>query len=157
MKDKSIRNMIIVAVAILIFTGLYFLLKFLTQDNSLGYDNYLKNYEVNEYIPTYVTDEDMAKIYLNDYIHNMYFDINKAYNLLDEEYRNKKFGSLDNYRNYVNTLNCSDYEIDKYYIKDTDGFKIFGVYDKNDNFFAFKTKGVMQYTVYLDDYTVEIW
>ena len=31
------------------------------------------------------------------------------------------------------------------------------VYDNNGNFFAFKTKGVMQYSVYLDDYTVEIW
>ena len=157
MKNKSVRNMIIIALDILIFTGVYFLLKFLTQDNSLGYDNYLKNYEVNEYIPTYVTDEDMAKIYLNDYIHNMYFDTNVAYNLLDEEYRNKKFGSFENYQNYVYSLNYSTYEMERYYKTSKDGYLIFGVYDKNGNFFAFKTKGVMQYTVYLDDYTVEIW
>mgnify|MGYP003293480765 CR=1 FL=1 len=33
----------------------------------------LKNYKVNEYIPTYVSDEAMARIYLNEYIYNMYY------------------------------------------------------------------------------------
>ena len=99
----------------------------------------------------------MAKIYLNDYIHNMFYDVEKAYNLLDEEYRLEKFGSLDNFKIYVNNLEYSTYVLSRYYKKDTNGYIIFGVYDKNGNFFAFKTKGVLQYTVYLDDYTVEIW
>ena len=89
------------------------LLNYLTEDDSLEYEDYLKNYEVNEYIATYVTDEDMAKIYLNDYIQNMYFDIEYAYSLLDEEYRNKKFGSLESYKTYVYSLNYSTYEMAK--------------------------------------------
>ena len=99
----------------------------------------------------------MAKIYLNDYIHNMYYDIESAYNSLDIEYRNKRFGTIENYKNYVYSLGYSSYTLSSYYKKDVSGYIIFGVYDNNGNFFAFKTKGVMQYSVYLDDYTVEIW
>ena len=99
----------------------------------------------------------MARIYLNDYINNMYHNVEAAYNLLDEEYKNKKFGSLDNYKNYVNSLSYNSYNLARYYKKNIDGNIVFGVYDENNNFFGFKTNGVMQYTVYLDDYTVKIW
>lgn len=156
MKDSSIKRVILVVVLLSVFTGAYLLINYLTKDDSLEYEEYLKNYEVNEYIATYVTDEDMARRYLNDYIHNMYFDIEYAYSLLDEEYRNAKFGSLDSYKNYVYSLTYSTYQMDRYYKTSKDGYLIFGVYDKNGNLFIFKTKGVMQYTVYLDDYTVEI-
>ncbi len=157
MNKNPIKYGIIIAIIILVFVGAYFIISKLTEDNSLGYEEFLKDYEVNEYIASYVSDEDMAKIYLNDYIHNMFYDVEKAYNLLDEEYKTKKFGSLDNFKSYVDGLEYSTYVLSRYYKKDTDGYIIFGVYDKNGNFFAFKTKGVLQYTVFLDDYTVEIW
>ena len=157
MNKNPIKYGIIIAIIILVFVGAYFIISKLTEDNSLGYEEFLKNYEVNEYIASYVSDADMAKIYLNDYIHNMFYDVEKAYNLLDEEYKTKKFGSLDNFKSYVDGLEYSTYVLSRYYKKDTDGYIIFGVYDKNGNFFAFKTKGVLQYTVFLDDYTVEIW
>lgn len=154
MKNNPIKNLILFVIIILIFTGAYILLNRLTQEkNEIVY---LKDYGVNEYITTYVSDEDMAKIYLNDYIYNMYSNIDKAYNSLDEKYRNEKFGSLESYKNYVDSLNYSTYTLSKYYKQEKDGYIIFGVYDQNNNLFIFKTKGVLQYTVYLDDYTIEI-
>lgn len=157
MNKNSVKRGIIVVIIIFVFVGVYLILNQFTKDNSLDYEEFLKNYEVNEYISSYVSDEDMAKIYLNDYIHNMYYNVEKAYNLLDEEYKTKRFGNIENYKNYVDSLEYTTYVLDKYYKKDIDGYIIFGVYDNNGNFFAFKTKGVMQYTVYLDNYTVEIW
>ena len=157
MNKNPIKYGIIIAIIILVFVGAYLIISKLMEDNSLGYEVFLKNYEVNEYIASYVSDEDMAKIYLNDYVHNMFYDVEKAYNLLDVEYRTKKFVSLDAFKYYVDSLDYSTYDLAKYYKKDVDGYIIFGVYDGNGNFFAFKTKGVLQYTVYLDDYTVEIW
>lgn len=156
MKNNNIKKIIIVIVIILVFVGGYILLDKIINNDTLGYDEYLKNYEVNEYIATYVSDEDMAKIYLNDYIHNMYYDIEHSYNSLDEEYKNKKFGSLESYKNYVNGLTYTSYSVARYYKKEENGYIIFYVYDQNENFFAFKTKGVMQYKVYLDNYTIEI-
>lgn len=156
MKDNRLKSIILIVVIVLLFIGAYLLLKYLNKDDSLEYEEYLKDYKVNEYIATYVSDEDMAKIYLNDYVHNMYYDVEKAYNLLDEEYRTKRFGSLDSYKNYVNSLNFSTYILDRYYKKEANTYIIFGVYDQNGNFFGFKTEGVMQYKVYLDEDTVEI-
>lgn len=152
----EVRNVVIFIVILLVFTVLYIVIDRITNQDELGYEEFLKNYEVNEYIPVYVSDEDMAKIYLNEYINTMYLNTEKAYELLDKEYRSKRFGNITNYKNYVNSLNYSSYKLDKFYVKTSDEYKIFGVYDTNGNVFIFKTNGVMQYTVYLDDYTVEI-
>ena len=158
MKDQNdnIKKIAITIGIILLLIGLFLVLKKLTTNDSLEYEEYLKNYKVNEYISTYVSDEDMARIYLNDYVNKMYLKFEDAYNLLDEEYRNKRFGSLDDYKSYVDSLNYTTYTLDRYYKKELNGYIIFGVYDKSGNFFAFKTKGVMQYTVFLDENTVEI-
>lgn len=157
MNKNPIKTAIVVIIIILVFVGAYFLIDKYKNKDKDEYGQYLKNYEVNEYIATYISDEDMAKIYLNDYIHNMYYDIEKAYNSLDVEYREKKFKNIEGYKNYVYSLKYSTYDLANYYIRSEDGYIIFGINDKNGNFYAFKTKGVMQYTVYLDDYTVEIW
>ena len=58
--------------------------------------------------------------------------------------------------NYVKSLNSTVFEVKRFYVDSADGYKLYGAYDNNDNLFIFKTKGVMQYTVFLDDYTVEI-
>jgi len=155
MNKKVKKNIFMIVVGILILVLLYFVYNYVTNQKSEDIV-YLKNYQVNEYIPTYISDEDMAKIYLNDYIHTMYYDIKAAYDLLDNEYKKKKFGSFNNYEKYVKSLKNSTYEVKKFYKKNIEEYTIFGVYDKNGNFFAFKTNGVMQYSVYLDDYTVEI-
>lgn len=157
MKDNTIKIVAAIIIILLIFTGIYFLLRYLTKEDELQYEEFLKNYEVNEYIATYISDEHMARIYLNEFVDMMFYDAEGAYNLLDEDYRLKKFGSFNNFQNYINSLSSTSFSLDRYYKKESDGYIIFGVYDKNNNFFAFKTKGVMQYSVYLDDYTVEIW
>ena len=157
MNKNPIKYGVIIFAIVLFFIVAYFVISKFIMNDSLESEEFLKNYEVNEYIATYVSDEDMAKIYLNDYVNNMFYDVDKAYNLLDEEYKTKKFGNINNYKNYVNSLNYPTFVLTKYYKKDINGYIIFGVYDNNGNFFAFKTKGVMQYTVYLDDSTVEIW
>lgn len=155
LNKESLKKVIIVCSIITVFSLAYILLKKLNND-SLEYDEYLKDYEVNEYIATYISDEAMAKIYLNDYINTMYYDTQAAYELLDLEYRNKKFGNFDEYKSYVLSQTNSSYKVDRYYIKNKDEYKYFGIYDTNGNFYLFKTNGVMQYSVFLDDYTVEI-
>lgn len=155
MKDNNIKYVIIIAIIILVFTLIFLLLRTLTSDKTR--ENFLKDYDVNEYITTYISDEDMAKIYLNDYIYIMFSDIERAYNLLNEDYRNKRFGNIDNFSNYVKSLNYGSFSLSKYYVRDENGYRYFGVYDDNNNYFIFETDGVMQYTVYLDETTIEIW
>lgn len=156
MSDKiNFKVIIIILIATIALFSFYFLLNHFFEKDEEVYE-YLKNYKVNEYIPTYVSDEDMARIYLNDYINNMRYNVEKAYSLLDKEYRNKKFGSLENYKSYISSLQTTSYKLSTYYKNSKNGYIIFGVTDQNSNLYIFKTKGVMQYSVFLDDYTVEI-
>ena len=118
--------------------------------------NHLRKYKVNEYIPTHVSYEDLAKIYLNDYAYYMSFDTKTAYELLDTKYREKKFNSISDFSSYINNLRNQKIRMKKYIKYSIGKYTIFKVYDENDNLFVFKTNGVMQYRVYLDDSTVEV-
>lgn len=158
------KSFLVLGIIVLVFLSAYFYREY-RASKEIYYESYLdgkeyimipKTYGINEYSPINVPDEQMAKIYLNDYINNMYFDIESAYNLIDEEYRNKRFGNVSEYINYVNTLTYSSYKVKKYHVDSKGKYKIFWIYDENDNLFIFKTEGVMQYKVYLDDSTVEI-
>ena len=113
-----------------------------------------KTYGVNQYSPVNITDEQMADIYLNDFKYNLFNDINSAYLSLNEEYRNIKFGSFENFVNYVNGLKFSNIILDRYSVSGDK--KIFRIYTEDNQKYIFKVNSVMEYEVYLDDYTVEI-
>ncbi|MDO4963250.1 MAG: hypothetical protein Q4E75_04045 [bacterium] len=155
MENKNFKTLIILAIILVLIGISYFILNKIIdkpQDNL----EYLKDYDVNEYIATYISDEKMAKIYFNEFIYYINNNLQLSYEKLNDEYKNIKFPTYDSYLVYINNLNISN-NMKKYYKKEIDGYIIFGVYDYNDNFYAFKTKGVKQYSVYLDDSTVEIW
>lgn len=156
MNKKYVKYLIVCAIIVILFIVAYLVLDKLLNKEKDYVKEYLKNYEVNEYIPVYVSDEDMARTYYNDYIKKTYYNIEEAYSLLDEEYREKKFGNIDKFKNYIYSNTDYSYKMTKYY-KEVNGQYIdFGVYDSNDNLYIFRTNGVMQYKVYLDDYTVEL-
>lgn len=125
-------------------------------DNNL---TYLKNYDVNEYIPIYVEEADIVIKYLNDFKNSMINDIETSYNLLNKRYREKRFGILDNYEKYINSiLSTSTFtmEVDAYKVIRDGNYKYFDVYDVNGNHYIFKEISIMNYEVFLDNYTVEI-
>lgn len=166
-KEFFKKNIIIIIIFIIfiLILGFYLIREYIASktiytDSTLTDEKYQmipKTYDINEYTNILISDEDMAKIYLRDYISNVNRNIEQSYYLLDEEYRNMRFGSLNNYLIYISSLNYSSYNISSYYKKVVDDYIIYGVYDEYGNYFGFKTKGVMQYVVYLDEDTVEIW
>ena len=161
--EKNIFLIVIVIVLILLvsYAGVrnYLASKTKYTNHDLSSDTYEiipKTYGVNEYSNIIISDEDMARIYLNDYVINVSSDIRKSYDLLDEEYRNKKFGSVDNYISYLSNMNFYN-SVDKYYKIEKGDYTVYGVYDMNGNLFIFKASGVMQYKVYFDKTTIGIW
>lgn len=161
---KKNKAFLILGIIILVFVFAYFYREYraskeIYTESYLKEEEYImipKTYGVNEYSLMNITDEQMAKIYLNDYIRNMYFDTEYAYTLLDEEYRNKRFGDINSYINYVDALDASTYVVKKYNVDNQGKYKLFRIYDQMDNLYIFKIEGVMEYKVYLDDSTVEI-
>ena len=154
---KSIIPFVIIVVAIL---GVIYLPKYFKNDdkynsNSSKYNNIIKDkYGVNEYIAIYVDDEQMTRKYLMDYLNNVFNDIDSSYNLLNQEYREYKFGGVERYKDYINSLNLSmSTSIYKYATYERRGYKYYDLYDKSGNRFIFRTKGVLQYEVLFEDYT----
>lgn len=152
--NKKTLKMIIISVIILLSVILIGLL-IINFTKKKEY-NHLRRYEANEYIPTHVSYEELAKIYLNDYVYNMRYDITKAYELLDSEYKEAKFNSIDDFSLYIRNLTNGNIKMKKYIKYARGKYMIYKVYDENGNLFIFKTNGVMQYSVYLDDDTVEV-
>lgn len=117
----------------------------------------LKHYEENEYIPVNISYDQVARIYLQDYVYKLLYKREDAYNLLDSEYREAKFPTFEKFNNYVERLMNRDFlemTVARYSVNEGAGYRDFDVYDSGDNYYVFREKGVMQYTVYFDRYTV---
>ena len=150
---KENNTVLLVIFFIIILLGIVYLPRLFRDNND--FDKYyedLKNYKVNEYIPILVDDEQMAKKYLNDYINNIIKDLDATYDLIDLEYRNKRFSSIDDYKNYVYSLNLSKSDkVVKYSTYESGKYKYYDIYDSNNNHFIFKTLGVLQYKILFEE------
>ena len=155
-KKKSIIIMIFVIFVVLIIS--VFCIDYFTAKKSAGIIDVSKlpvtpkKYKSNEYYSFNISNQELCTIYLNDYISILSTDISKAYSMLDENYRNTKFPDYESFVNYINGVYSTFSSIDTYRIS---GQKYY-ITDKNNNLFIIVTNGVMNYKVYLDDYTVEI-
>lgn len=154
MDKKTFKIFIIFGIILLVALLIYFIFFHSSKKNEEY--THLKNYKSNEYIPTYVSHGDMAKIYLNDYIYYMRYDQKKAYELLDSDYRTHKFNSFDEYKLYANKMLNLNQKIEKFSKYNKGEYIFYKLYLEKDRIIVFKTKGVMQYRVYLDEDTVEI-
>lgn len=122
------------------------------------YTKVKEKYDCNEFEFVNVTTESLILTYFNKYKNNMFQDVEKAYNTLDPEYRQKRFGSIEQYKLYINenyekliALSLSGYKLDN---TNKDYNKYICV-DQNGNYYIFKETAVMQYTLMLDDYTID--
>lgn len=156
-KKSYIWLVILVILGLLVFYGIkiYRSKKTLVPtDDYINYTMNPKKYGVNEYNLVNITDRQLAGIYLNDYRNYLKNNIDQAYELLNEEYRSKKFNNIEEFKTYVNTININNMPVEKYNISDDK--KIIDVYISDNDRFIFKIKNILEYEVYLDDTTVEI-
>ncbi len=160
---KKNKKIIFICIVLVVITFIIYIVlssknKIIGESDTTNY-KYLKKYDYNEFIPVYVTEEDMVKKYLNEYKNNMLFDIDEAWNNLNKEYREIRFGTIDKYKEYVeNIMSLSIYsmDVDKYSVSRINGNKVFNIYDKSGNQYIIKEKSIMNFEVYLDESTVNI-
>ena len=100
-----------------------------------------------------IDDEQMSKRYLQDYLNILFENIDDSYNLLNKEYRDYRFGSIEKYKEFLATLGLTkSVDINKYATYEKNNYKYYDIYDKNGRRFIFKTKGVLQYELFFDEY-----
>ena len=156
-KKSYIWLVVLTIIGLLVFYGIKIYRSKKTLVPTNNYINYTMNpktYDVNEYNLVNITDRQLAAIYLNDYRNYLKNNIDQAYELLNEEYRSKKFNNIEEFKTYINTININNMSVEKYNISDDK--KIIDVYISDNDRFIFKIKNILEYEVYLDDTTVEI-
>ena len=101
--------------------------------------------------------EEIAKTYMSNFINLMVNYTEIAYDdYLDIEYREKRFGSLENFNKYVNN-NKEDIrkiEARKYLLNYEDSGKKYVIMDQYNNIYEFYETSNMNYKVRLDTYTI---
>lgn len=111
----------------------------------------------NNFEDIYITDEEMAIKYLEDYTKKALEHPEMAYNLLDEGYRNKRFGKLEKYEEYVKSkeYQLENTTVSKYKVDEKEDYIEYVVVDTYENYYTIKETSVMDYTIMLDNYTVK--
>ena len=115
-----------------------------------GTDNLYEFNNISE--STYVSD------LFSKYKEEILFNTNFAYDNLDEEYRNKRFGSLEEFNKYVksNVKNNVTMKVSKYNKTVNDGITQYVCLDQNGKEYIFKETAVMDYKMILDTYTIDL-
>ena len=111
----------------------------------------------NLYSTVSIDNKTMANIYFVDYKTELLYNLQNAYNLLDEEYSRKRFNGYSNFYQYVqdniNKINRAN--LTKYSITNDGNNTIFTCIDQYNNYYIFEETAIMQYKVILDDYTID--
>lgn len=111
----------------------------------------------NQYEYISVTDKMMANSYMEDYAELVLNNAQQAYEMLSEEYKKKRFPTWQEYENYIRTSE-KDYKMLRlmsYKVNKKQNYTEYICEDQYGNRYIFEEKGVMDYTIQLDDYILE--
>jgi len=114
--------------------------------------------EKNVYQYQTILDEDISKEYMLTYKRLSIAAPELMYEKFNKEYKEKRFGSLENFKEYVqeNKDKIFSTSLTKYLVEEKDGYKQYVLLDKNNNYYIFQETYPMQYTVMLDTYTIDL-
>lgn len=119
-----------------------------------------KNIEVNNYNEYYIdniSDEALVKMYMERY---RYMSVNYPKviydNYFDKEYRDARFGSVENFINYVENVRdeISEIKAIKYSKNIYMDYNEYIIIDQYNNTYIFNENSIMDFTLRLDNYTI---
>ena len=105
-----------------------------------------------------VSNVDMCRKYLEDFRQKELNNPEEAYSMLDEEYRNERFSTFEEFQEYVNS--CRDMiqysSLSKYDVEIKDNYTEYILVDNYNNSYTIRTTGIWDYTILLDNYTIKV-
>lgn len=124
---------------------------------TLNVEHVEKN-ESNSFQYKNITQEQMVKIYYNDYVDLMKKNINKAYEMVDGDYKQKRVDTIDKFKNHISARvsAVSDIVLDSYSVNKVGNHLELICCDNFGNYTIFKVTSVLKYTAILDSYTINI-
>lgn len=124
--------------------------------NTNGQIKNIEKNDHNQYKTTGLNIENIVKDYMNNLKRMMLAKPELAYEHLDQEYRDKRFGDVDNFKEYIkkNEEEIKKIYVDKYLANSFENYSQYVGKDKYDNTYIFNEKEIFNYTVLLDTYTI---
>lgn len=116
----------------------------------------IENKGNNEFTDEKISNEYIAQEYVEAYRILALGAPEQAYELLEEEYRNNRYGSLEKYEEYVqkNREEISSLQCKQYLVNNETDYTEYVCLDQNKNYLIFKSVGPMNFTLQLDTYTI---
>ena len=113
----------------------------------------IKNGEYNKFIIASPDKPYISVQYLDNLKNKMKNSPMELYNILDEEYKEKRFPNNEVFSQFINDFSerIDKLSVQKYKFEDNR----ISILDNYNNVYVFKTSGVMEYKVLLDNYTIE--
>lgn len=127
----------------------------ITSRENIDSEQIQKN-ESNLYTVVTVSDATVSQRLLENYQYQIENNMQVAYEKLDSEYRQKKFSNIQEYSQYIENIGLRQAKVAQYEKTKYDGYTQYVVLDENGRYYIFKEYSVMNYTVLLDIYTVEL-
>lgn len=111
----------------------------------------------NQYQFKNIDDIQMVDDLLVKYKNAVLYNRKEGYELLDKDYREKRFGDYNTFSKYVenNIKEISSMTFTKYLVNTGDDYKEYVCKDQYENLYIFHEKAVMDCTVKLDTYTLD--
>ena len=113
--------------------------------------------ENNKYSYNRIKDNELSKKYFTYYKNLILNNPQKAYEILDDEYKEKKFNNFNEFNNYIKLNNDKYLKMDlkKYAKYEYEDFTQYVCVDNNGDYYIFNEIATMQFKVLLDTYTVD--
>ena len=122
-------------------------------------DEAISENKINKFAMTQITAENYPAEYVNIYKCLALGDPERLYNLLDEQYRNARFGNIEEFKNYIqkNKEKIQGIRLDKYKVDSGENSVRYICLDQNQNYYVINQKEILQdYTIMLDTYTIDL-
>lgn len=113
--------------------------------------------ENNKFEYTRISNEKACRIYLQMYIELLLSDPETAYGMLEEQYKQERFSSYENFLEYIeeNRTCFENAVLSEYSVNYSEEYTEFMIVDTYNNNYLVRAKSVMDYTIQLDSYTIK--
>lgn len=104
------------------------------------------------------SNQDVAKDYINLYKRIALGKPEIMYNLLNKEYREVKFQNEEGFKRYIeeNRQKILGIRVEKFQVNERDDYSEFICIDQYENYYIFMEKEILDYSVILDTYTIDL-
>ncbi len=118
----------------------------------------IKDNGKNAFEYTTISDEKMCRIYLEQFSKLELQNTEKAYSLLNKEYKEERFPTLSEYQEYVKEYRevIENSILSKYSVDHYENYTEYILVDTYNNSYTLDATSVMNYTIKLDNYTIKV-